>query len=169
MAAHPDPAERAQRRFRTSLVLLALVAAAVAGCGESPEAGEALPIPGPTEPPTCPPEGASACVLASAELSSLRSTALRCLVRFSDATQDHGAGDFGTRDAEWKEYSPTAYCIGGHEVTIAEPRNALSSFAFDQVACDCTEVGQAYVAQAAANLGFDRRIFVKETIRNECN
>lgn len=53
----------------------------------------------------------------------------------------------------WAEYSPTCLTVGGVKFTVAEPKNAISSLRFDDVACD-TQPGQEALAESASHLGF---------------
>ena len=64
-------------------------------------------------------------------LGPLRNASLSCLRRIADATSD-----FGTRDNErWAEYAPTCAVWDGVPFGVAEPLNAFSSLAYDEVVC----------------------------------
>ena len=63
-------------------------------------------------------------------LGPLRNASLSCLRRLADATSD-----FGTRDAEWAEYAPTCAVWDGVPFGVAEPLNAFSSLAYDELLC----------------------------------
>ena len=67
----------------------------------------------------------------SSPLGPLRNASLSCLRRFADATSD-----FGTRDNErWAEYAPTCAVWDGVPFGVAEPLNAFSSLAYDELLC----------------------------------
>ena len=63
-------------------------------------------------------------------LGPLRNASLSCLRRIADTTSD-----FGTRDAEWAEYAPTCTVWDGVPFGVAEPLNAFSSLAYDELLC----------------------------------
>ena len=64
-------------------------------------------------------------------LGPLRNASLSCLRRFADATSD-----FGTRDNEkWAEYAPTCAVWDGVPFAVAEPLNAFSALAYDELLC----------------------------------
>ena len=64
-------------------------------------------------------------------LGPLRNASLSCLRRIADATSD-----FGTSDNErWAEYAPTCAVWDGVPFGVAEPLNAFSSLAYDEVVC----------------------------------
>ena len=102
-----------------------------------------LPPP-PLLPGHCLPMPEYACVRNSVAQQALRNASLSCLVRYANVTADFGLRDSGS----WEEYSPRCVSIGGEEFLAAEPLNAESSLAFDQIACH-TELGPA-----ASLLGF---------------
>ena len=67
----------------------------------------------------------------SSPLGPLRNASLSCLRRFADATSD-----FGTRDNEkWAEYAPTCAVWDGVPFGVAEPLNAFSALAYDELLC----------------------------------
>ena len=64
-------------------------------------------------------------------LGPLRNASLSCLRRFADATSD-----FGTLDnEEWAEYAPTCVVWDGVPFGVAEPLNAISALAYDELVC----------------------------------
>ena len=64
-------------------------------------------------------------------LGPLRNASLSCLRRIADATSD-----FGTSDNErWAEYAPTCAVWDGVPFGVAEPLNAFSSLAYDELVC----------------------------------
>lgn len=78
---------------------------------------------------------------ADSPLAALRNSSLTCLRRFADVTPD-----FGTRDSnKWEEYAPNCATWDGVPFGVAEPLNAISALAFDQLLC-------------AANLSFGHTV-----------
>ena len=71
-----------------------------------------------------------------------------CLRRFADATSD-----FGTLDnEEWAEYAPTCVVWDGVPFGVAEPLNAISALAYDELVC----VANLSFAHTALQLVKDR-------------
>ena len=76
----------------------------------------------------------SPCVLGGvgSALGAERKASLSCLRRFADATSD----SFGVLDNSiWQEYAPTCAVWDGVPFGVAEPLNAFSSLAFDELLC----------------------------------
>ena len=81
-------------------------------------------------------------------LGPLRNASLSCLRRFADATSD-----FGTLDnEEWEEYAPTCVVWDGVPFGVAEPLNAISALAYDELVC----VANLSFAHTALQLVKDR-------------
>ena len=65
-------------------------------------------------------------------LGAERKASLSCLRRFADATSD----SFGVVDnSNWQEYAPTCAVWDGVPFGVAEPLNAFSSLAFEELLC----------------------------------
>ena len=84
---------------------------------------------------------------ADSPLAALRNASLSCLRRFADVTPD-----FGTRDSDkWEEYAPTCATWDGVPFGVAEPLNAISALAFDQLLC---ATNLSFGHTAISQLGF---------------
>ena len=65
-------------------------------------------------------------------LGAERKASLSCLRRFADATSD----SFGVLDNSiWQEYAPTCAVWDGVPFGVAEPLNAFSALAYDELLC----------------------------------
>ena len=93
-----------------------------------------LSTPPPLDANNCTVLTTSPCVLGGvgSALGAERKASLSCLRRFADATSD----SFGVLDNSiWQEYAPTCAVWDGVPFGVAEPLNAFSSLAFDELLC----------------------------------
>ena len=93
-----------------------------------------LSTPPPLDANNCTVLTTSPCVLGGvgSALGAERKASLSCLRRFADATSD----SFGVLDNSiWQEYAPTCAVWDGVPFGVAEPLNAFSSLAFEELLC----------------------------------